>query len=109
MAISKPDKRTVLKEILEKGKQKGKLTTKEIFDIMGEIDFEPEQLELVASVKSEEYYIKMMVAWYFATALAKQYEAALPYIEGRKLECWVHNKTIQKAVESNRVSDEHKD
>jgi len=70
--------------------------------------FESEQLELVASVKSEEYYIKMMVAWYFATALAKQYEATLPYIEGRKLECWVHNKTIQKAVESYRVSDEHK-
>lgn len=63
---------------------------------------------MVAAVKSEEYYVNMMIAWYFATALAKQYDAILPYIEERRLEKWVHNKTIQKAVESYRITDEHK-
>ena len=70
--------------------------------------FETAYLQLVASVKSEEYYIKMMQAWYFATALAKQYEATVVYLEGRRLDIWVHNKTIQKAVESYRISDEQK-
>ncbi len=72
-------------------------------------DFRPEFLELAASVRREEYYVKMMVAWYFATALAKQYEATLPYITDRRLEPWTHNKTIQKAVESFRVPPEHKE
>lgn len=71
-------------------------------------DFKPEYLEKVAAVKGEDYYIKMMVAWYFATALAKQYEATLPYIQKRVLEVWTHNKTIQKAVESYRITDEQK-
>ena len=70
--------------------------------------FDPAYLELVASVHSEEYYVRMMIAWYFATALAKQYDAALPYISGYRLEKWVHNKAIQKAVESYRVSPEQK-
>ena len=73
-----------------------------------EEDFRPEYLEWVASVRSEEYYIRMMQAWYFATALAKQYEAALPYIRERRLEPWTHNKAIQKAVESRRISEEQK-
>ena len=55
-----------------------------------------------------EYYIKMMIAWYFATALAKQYEKTLPYILNRKLDKWTHNKTIQKAIESYRITDEQK-
>lgn len=71
-------------------------------------DFEEAYLELPASVHSEEYYVKMMIAWFFATALAKQYEAALPDISGYRLDKWVHNKAIQKAIESNRVSPEHK-
>ena len=71
-------------------------------------DFDPAYPELVAGVRSEEYYVNMMIAWYFATALAKQYDAVLPYIEGRRLDPWVHNKTIQKAIESYRVSDEQK-
>ena len=71
-------------------------------------DFSPEYLEIVASVRREDYYVRMMAAWYFATALAKQYDAALPYISGRKLDRWVHNKAIQKAVESYRVSTDHK-
>lgn len=64
--------------------------------------------DMVAAVHSEEYYVRMMQAWYFATALAKQYDAALPYLTGRRLEPWVHNKTIQKAVESYRVTAEQK-
>ena len=64
--------------------------------------------EMVAGVKRDEYYIKMMQAWYFATALAKQYEATLPFIEKHRLEPWTHNKSIQKAIESFRVSEEHK-
>ncbi|MBO5936842.1 MAG: DNA alkylation repair protein [Clostridia bacterium] len=71
-------------------------------------NFSPEQLSRVAEIESEEYYINMMIAWYFATALAKQYESAVPYIEERKLPEWVHRKTIQKSVESYRVSDETK-
>lgn len=70
--------------------------------------FRPEYLSWAAELRSEEYYINMMTAWFFATALAKQYDAALPYIEGERLELWVHNKTIQKAVESYRVSEDHK-
>ena len=73
-----------------------------------EEDFREEYLELVAAVKSEEYYVRMMQAWYFATALAKQYDSAVKYIEGRRLESWTHNKSIQKARESFRVSPEHK-
>jgi len=72
-------------------------------------DFEPVYLEMTASVRSEEYYVRMMVAWYFATALAKQYDAALPYIENRRLDPWTHNKTIQKAVESYRIRPEQKE
>ena len=72
-------------------------------------DFDPAYPELVAGVRSEEYYVNMMIAWYYATALAKQYDAVLPYIEGRRLDPWVHNKTIQKAVESYRISDEQKE
>lgn len=71
-------------------------------------DFREEYLSLVSDIRSEEYYVNMMIAWYFATALAKQYEAALPFIENRRLDPWVHNKTIQKALESFRVSDERK-
>ena len=70
--------------------------------------FKKEYMELVSTVQSEEYYINMMVAWYFATALAKQYDTAIKYIEDKKLSPWVHNKTIQKAVESYRISDEQK-
>lgn len=70
--------------------------------------FKEEHLELVASIKSEEYYINMMIAWYFATALAKQYSKAIKYLENKKLSPWVHNKTIQKSVESYRINDEQK-
>lgn len=71
-------------------------------------DFCVDYLERVAKIRSEEYYINMMIAWYFATALAKQYDAAVPYIRKQRLDSWVHNKTIQKAVESYRVTQERK-
>ncbi len=73
-----------------------------------EDEFEAGYLEMAAAVRSEEYYIKMAVAWYFATALTKQYDAALPWIEQERLEPWVHNKTIQKAVESYQIPNERK-
>lgn len=72
-------------------------------------DFDPIYLEMVSKISSEEYYIRMMIAWYFATALAKQYTKALLYIEEQKLDIWTHNKTIQKAVESRRITLEQKE
>ncbi|MCR5591604.1 MAG: DNA alkylation repair protein [Lachnospiraceae bacterium] len=71
-------------------------------------DFKPEYLKMVAEVRSRDYYVRMMVAWYFATALAKQYEAAVPFIEKRRLDRWTHNKAIQKSVESYRITPEQK-
>ena len=71
-------------------------------------NFAPEHLEWLADIHSEEYYVNMMLAWYYATALAKQWNATIPYVENRRLDRWVHNKTIQKAIESYRVTDEHK-
>lgn len=72
-------------------------------------DFKAEYLEIPASVRSEEYYVKMMVAWFFATALAKQWDATIPYIEQNRLAPWTHNKTIQKAIESYRITPEQKE
>ena len=72
-------------------------------------DYDEKYPKMVAAVKSEEYYINMMIAWYFATALAKQYESILPYIENQKLSKWTHNKTIQKAIESYRITPEQKE
>lgn len=70
--------------------------------------FKPEYAEMVASVRSDEYYVKMMIAWYFATALTKQYDATIGYITGKRLDSWCHNKTIQKAIESFCISNERK-
>lgn len=72
-------------------------------------DFRPEYLEIAAAATSDEYYVKMMVAWFFATALAKQWDATTPYIENRRLAPWTHNKTIQKARESYRITPEQKE
>lgn len=70
--------------------------------------FTPEVLERAAKVRSEEYYVRMMIAWFFATALCKQYDATLPFLLEKRLDPWSHNKAIQKAVESYRISDETK-
>lgn len=72
-------------------------------------DFSSEYLEMAAAVQSQEYYVNMMIAWYFATALAKQWDATVPYIEQHKLSDWVHRKTVQKAVESYRITPEQKE
>ncbi len=71
--------------------------------------FDSKYLKMVSKVKSDEYYLQMMIAWYFATALAKQYDATIPYIENKKLSKWIHNKTIQKSIESYRISQDKKD
>ena len=71
--------------------------------------FEPAHPELVSNLRSGEYYIDMMAAWYFDTALAKQYDAILPYLEQRRLDPWTHNKAIQKAIESRRITPEQKE
>lgn len=76
-------------------------------EFLGE-DFKEEYLELAACKTGEDYYLKMMIAWFFATALAKRYDESVKYIENRRLDDWTHKKAIQKAVESYRVSDEHK-
>lgn len=118
-------KEELLLEIFGKGRKKGWLASKHAYTVRFGIgmlqrwfldeDFRPEYLEAVASVRfqngneTDEYYVRMMVAWYFATALAKQYDAALPFIEQRKLERWTHNKAIQKSVESYRITDEQKE
>lgn len=72
-------------------------------------EFKPEYNELAARIRSDEYYVKMAVAWYFATSLSKQYEHTLPVIKEYRLEPWTHNKAIQKAAESNRISPEQKE
>ena len=72
-------------------------------------DFKPEYLDIPASINSDEYYINIMKAWFFATALAKQWETTLPYVQERKLDEWTHKKTIQKATESYRITKEQKD
>ena len=71
-------------------------------------NFDPKYADMVAAVRSEDYYINMMIAWYFATALAKQYESVLPYLEEKRLSDWVHRKTIRKSVESYRIPEAHK-
>lgn len=71
-------------------------------------DFDLSYADMVAEIRSEEYYVNMMIAWYFATALAKQYDSIVPYIENKRLDIWTHNKAIQKAVESYRITDDQK-
>ena len=71
-------------------------------------DYDIRYPRMVAGIRSKEYYVNMMIAWYFATALAKQYESILPFIEEKKLDDWTHNKAIQKSVESRRITEEQK-
>lgn len=71
-------------------------------------EFKKEFLEIPTTVKNDAYYVKMMVAWFFATALAKQWESTIPYIEQKRLVAWTHNKSIQKAIESYRITSEQK-
>ena len=73
-----------------------------------EEDYRPDIADEVASIVTDEYYVNMMIAWFFATALAKRYDDILPVIESRRLSVWTHNKTIQKAVESYRITEDQK-
>lgn len=70
--------------------------------------FRMEYADMAAGIRSEEYYVNMMIAWYFATALAKQYDSILPFLEEKRLSDWTHNKTIQKCLESYRITNEQK-
>ncbi|MDU2095460.1 MAG: DNA alkylation repair protein [Negativicoccus succinicivorans] len=72
-------------------------------------DFKPEYLEIPFSVNSEEYYVQMMIAWFFATALAKQWDVTIKYVEDHRLDTWTHNKAIQKARESKRITPKEKE
>lgn len=82
---------------------------KMLMDGFLEEDFDPSFLERVARVRSEAYYVKMMVAWFFATALAKQYDATIPYIENHLLDPWCHGRAVQKAIESFRIPEKKKE
>ncbi len=84
-------------------------TVRYAIGLLMRMDFNKKHLEMVATVQSEEYYVKMMIAWYFATALAFNYEEAVWYLKERRLDKWVHNKTIQKAIESYRIDKETKE
>ena len=111
--VFKKNKNSLLKEI------KIWIKSKEVYTIRFGIgmlmsyfldeDFNESYLETISKIKSEEYYIKMMIAWYYATALAKQYDSTIKYLENNKLDIWVHNKTIQKAIESYRITDKQKE
>lgn len=72
-------------------------------------EFKPEMLRLVANVKSEDFYVKMAISWYFSIALVKQYDTTIPFIQNQVLETWTHNKAIQKAIESKRITPERKE
>ncbi len=109
----KKNKDNLLKEIKVWIKSKETYTVRfaigNLMRLYLEEDFDKKYPEMVSKVKSDEYYINMMIAWYFATALAKQYDTVLPYVTDNKLDVWTHNKTIQKAVESDRITPQQKD
>jgi len=106
-------KEELMKEILKWVKSKKTYTVRFGVDMLMthylDDDFKEEYLCLPLNIDSEEYYINMMIAWYYATALAKQYDSAIKIIENKNLKPWIHNKSIQKAIESNRISIERKD
>ncbi len=81
---------------------------KMLMDHFLDADFRIDYLNMAAEVRSGEYYVRMMLAWFFTTALAKQYAPTLPFIEEHRLDPWTHNKTIRKAIESDRISSEQK-
>ena len=109
--IKNPDK--LIKEIKKWIKSKKTYTIRFSISMLMRVyldgNFKPEYLEMVSKIRSKEYYVNMMIAWFFATALAKQYDSTISYIVDNKLDVWTHNKTIQKAIESYRVTDEHKE
>jgi len=111
--VFKKHKEELLKEIKIWIKSKKTYTIRfgigKLMQLYLDDNFKEEYLELVSNIKSKEYYVNMMIAWYFATALAKQYDTTIKYIENNKLDKWTHNKTIQKAIESYRITSEQKE
>ncbi len=111
--VFKKNRTELLKQIKKWIKSKETYTVRfAIGMLMGHFldeDFDIKYPEMVAKIRSDEYYINMMIAWYFATALAKQYDVILPFIEEKKMDIWTHNKAIQKSVESNRITSEQKE
>ena len=111
--VFKKHKEELLPKIYEWMKSKNTYTVRYAIGILMKLyldeDYNSEYLKLVASVKSDEYYINMMKAWYFSTALSKQYSDAVLYLQNNVLDKWTHNKTIQKAIESNRISPKTKE
>lgn len=105
----KKHKNELLKEIKKWIKSKHTYTCRFAIEMLMshylDEDFSPECLKLVSKVRSKEYYVNMMIAWYYATALAKQWDETIVYLKDSKLDTWVHNKTIQKAIESYRITD----
>ncbi|HKM33502.1 MAG TPA: DNA alkylation repair protein [Lachnospiraceae bacterium] len=110
--ILKKHKKELLDKIREWAKSKKTYTCRFGLEMLMshylDEDFKAEFLEIPADVRSDEYYVNMMIAWFFATALAKQWEATIIYLENRRFDKWTHNKTIQKATESNRITEEQK-
>lgn len=111
--VFKKNKEALLKKIKEWSKSKETYTCRFGLEMLMshflDEDFKTEYLEIAASVHSEEYYVQMMIAWFFATALAKQWNATIKYVEENRLDEWCHNKTIQKARESYRITPEQKE
>ena len=111
--VFKKNKTELLKYIKKWIKSKETYTVrfaiKMLMDNFLDEDFDLTYPKMVSKVKSGEYYVNMMIAWYFATALAKQYDSVLPFIEDNSLDKWTKNKTIQKSIESFRVTPEHKE
>lgn len=111
--VFKKNTEKLIKKIKEWSKSKDTYTIrfgiKMLMSFYLDNDFDKEYLNIPASIHSDEYYVKMMLAWFYATSLAKQWDQTIPYIENNKLDVWVHNKTIQKAKESFRITKEQKD
>lgn len=111
--VLKKNKQDLLKKIKKWSKSKETYTCrfgiKMLMSFYLDEDFKEEYLEIPASVHSDEYYIQMMIAWFYATALAKKWDETIKYLENNKLDTWVHNKTIQKARESFRITDKQKE
>ena len=106
--VFKKNEERLMPKICEWIKSDKTYTVRYAIGLLMRMDFKKEHMEMVAKVKSEGYYVNMMIAWYFATALCKNYNEAIIYLEGKRLSKWVHNKSIQKAIESYRVDEKLK-
>lgn len=107
--IFKKNSERLMLKIKEWIKSDKTYTVRYAIGLLMRMDFKIEYMDMVAKVKSDEYYINMMIAWYFATALAADFEGAIVYLEEKRLDKWVHNKTIQKACESKRIDTKLKE